>query len=198
MKPRHKCLNTAIQSANQAHPCNLLHIFSKSSCPCPYSSPPPPPHFYRPTPNNLHSYVLHTQTISFHWNSCSEGAVGHLLSRRCRSDHATWTFGSQFSVWYGRSSNLIRQASTLLRLRRRCSRWFRSYLTGRSQCIRYNGVQSESVPVLYGEPQGSVLGPVLFILYSADVINIATKHGFLLIPTPTICRSMIILRRQPA
>ena len=56
--------------------------------------------------------------------------------------------------------------------------WFRSYLTGRSQCIRYNGVQSESVPVLYGVPQGSVLGPVLFILYSADVIDIATKHGF--------------------
>ena len=56
--------------------------------------------------------------------------------------------------------------------------WFRSYLTGRSQYIRYNGVQSESTPVLYGVPQGSVLGPVLFILYSADVIDIATKHGF--------------------
>ena len=54
--------------------------------------------------------------------------------------------------------------------------WFRSYLTGRSQYIRYNGVQSESAPVLYGVPQ--VLGPVLFILYSADVIDIATKHGF--------------------
>ena len=56
--------------------------------------------------------------------------------------------------------------------------WFRSYLTGRSQYIRYNGVQSESASVLYGVPQGSVLGPVLFILYSADVIDIATKHGF--------------------
>ena len=56
--------------------------------------------------------------------------------------------------------------------------WFRSYLTGRSQYIRYNGVQSVSAPVLYGVPQGSVLGPVLFILYSADVIDIATKHGF--------------------
>ena len=53
-----------------------------------------------------------------------------------------------------------------------------SYLTGRSQYIRYNGVQSESPLVRYGVPQGSVLGPVLFILYSADVINIATKHGF--------------------
>ena len=46
----------------------------------------------------------------------------------------------------------------------------------RSQYIRYNGVQSESAPVLYGVPQGSVLGPVLFILYSADVISIATRH----------------------
>ena len=56
--------------------------------------------------------------------------------------------------------------------------WFRSYLTGRSQYIRYNGVQSESAPVLYGVPHGSVLGPVLFILYPEDVIDIATKHGF--------------------
>lgn len=56
--------------------------------------------------------------------------------------------------------------------------WFRSYLTGRSQCICYNGVTSETTIILYGVPQGSVLGPVLFLLYSADVLRIAAKHGF--------------------
>ena len=56
--------------------------------------------------------------------------------------------------------------------------WFRSYLTGRSQCICYNGATSETTIILYGVPQGSVLGPVLFLLYSADVLRIAAKHGF--------------------
>ena len=54
--------------------------------------------------------------------------------------------------------------------------WFKSYLTDRSQCICYNGATSETTTILYGVPQGSVLWPVLFLLYSADVIRI--KHGF--------------------
>ena len=41
----------------QFHPYHPLHILSKSSCPYPHISPLPPPHFYKPTPNHLHSYV---------------------------------------------------------------------------------------------------------------------------------------------
>ena len=39
-----------IQGANLTHPYNLLHILSKSACPCSYYSPLPPPHFFRLTP----------------------------------------------------------------------------------------------------------------------------------------------------
>ena len=42
----------------------------------------------------------------------------------------------------------------------------------------YNGLTSETIPILYGVPQGSVLGPVIFILYVAGVISIARAHGF--------------------
>jgi hypothetical protein len=56
--------------------------------------------------------------------------------------------------------------------------WFKSYLTDRSICVHYNGLTSETIPILYGVPQGSVLGPVIFILYVAGVINIARAHGF--------------------
>ena len=42
----------------------LHHILPKSSCLCPYPWSPPPPDFYRPTPNHLHSYVPLVQTIS--------------------------------------------------------------------------------------------------------------------------------------
>lgn len=39
--------------------------------------------------------------------------------------------------------------------------WLGSYLSGRFQCVFYNNMFSESFPVRYGVPQGSVLGPLL-------------------------------------
>ena len=59
----------------------------------------------------------------------------------------------------------------------------------------YNGATSETTTILYGVPQGSVLGPVLFLLYSADVIRIATKHGFL---CTFLCRRSADLRSHAA
>ena len=54
--------------------------------------------------------------------------------------------------------------------------WFKSYLTGRTQSVRCSSSSSKYLSVMFGVPQGSVLGPIIFILYVADLILLIRRH----------------------
>ena len=63
--------------------------------------------------------------------------------------------------------------------------WFKSYLTDRTQYVSLNGSDSETKYITCGVPQGSVLGPILFLLYINDLPNISKHLKFFLFADDT-------------
>ena len=56
-------------------------------------------------------------------------------------------------------------------------KWLMSYLTNRTQSVSVGDLNSSPLPLKYGVPQGSVLGPILFTLYSQPVSDKIRKHN---------------------
>ena len=69
----------------------------------------------------------------------------------------------QFRITYGLESTVIN--------------WFASYLSDRTQSVHLDSRFSARSTMRFGVPQGSVLGPLMFLLYTADIEKLIARPG---------------------
>ena len=67
------------------------------------------------------------------------------------------------------------------------SKWFESYLSNRSKCVSINNSLSNCLSVLSGVPQGSILGPLPFLVYINDLPSIISSSNTFIFADDTKC-----------
>ena len=74
---------------------------------------------------------------------------------------------------------LISTLSNYFRVTDFAAKWFQSYMSNRFFKVQINEKSSDWIKLQVGVPQGSVLGPLLFGIYTARIEAILKKHGVL-------------------
>ena len=112
---------------------------------------------------------------------------GYFLSTNAinRKRHAIGVFLDLSKAFDTIDHNILLSKMSKYGIRGTANSWFANYLTNRKQYTCLNGKFSAPLTLKCGVPQGSILGPLLFIIYVNDISNVSNKCSLVLFADDT-------------
>ena len=176
--PIYKKENTQI--ASNYHPISLLSIFNKLLEQI----------IYKCIYYFVDKYqVLHKHQFGFKKNHSTTQAVLEVVDKCYKNlDDGNKALGIYFDLQ--KAFDCINHDILLAKLenygiRGSMHAWLQNYLYNRKQYTVVNNISSDTASIKYGVPQGSVLGPLLFLIYVNDISNVITDNSLKLFADDT-------------
>ena len=113
--------------------------------------------------------TIYKHQFGFREKHSTQQAITSLVEKITES----WDTGDLKKAFDTVSHDILLKKMYAYEIRGNAFKLWKSYLTGRTQYVIYDGVKSDTLPMKCGVPQWSILGPLLFICSMNDIGNIS-------------------------